>query len=107
MPNSEHGRRESILVSGATGYIGGRLIALLESKNITVRCLARNPEKLKLRVGSTTEIVRGDVLDAASLDQALSGIDTAYYLVHLMAGSQDFEKEDRLAASNFGQAAVK
>ena len=55
----------------------------------------------------TTEIVQGDVLDPASLDEALQGVHTAYYLVHLMSGSKDFEKEDRQAATNFAQAAKK
>ena len=48
-----------------------------------------------------TEIVQGDVLDPASLDRAMQGVHTAYYLVHLMSGSKDFEKEDRQAATNF------
>ena len=66
-----------------------------------LRCLARNPEKMRSRVQSGTEIVQGDVLDPASLDRALQGVHTAYYLVHLMSGSKDFEKEDRQAATNF------
>src|SRR6185436_9273893 len=52
-----------------------------------------------------TEVVRGDVLDPASLDRALQGVHTAYYLVHLMSGSRDFETQDRQAATNFAQAA--
>lgn len=107
MPASEFNVRQSILLTGATGYVGGRLIPLLEAQQIDVRCLARNPEKLRPRVSETTEIVRGDVLDSPSLDRALSGIHTAYYLVHLMAGLKDFEKEDRKAATNFANAAVK
>lgn len=107
MANLEANNHQSILVTGSTGYIGGRLIPLLEAQDVHVRCLARTPEKLRLQVSDGTEIVQGDVLDAASLDQALRGIHTAYYLVHLMAGSKDFEKEDRQAAINFSQAAVK
>ena len=57
--------------------------------------------------GTSTEVVRGDVLDPASLDEALQGVHTAYYLVHLMSGSKDFEKEDRQAATNFAEAAKK
>src|SRR5205814_93119 len=53
----------------------------------------------------TTEIVRGDVLDRPSLDVALRGVHTAYYLVHLMSGSKDFQREDRQAARNFAGAA--
>lgn len=94
-----------VLLAGATGYVGGRLISLLEEQPVTLRCLARHPEKLRSAVQKTTRIVRGDVLDAASLDEALQGVHTAYYLVHLMSGSKDFEKQDRQAAENFATAA--
>lgn len=107
MPNSVSSDNQPILVTGSTGYIGGRLIPLLEAQHISLRCLARDPQKLRHRVGATTEIVQGDVLDASSLDRASQGIHTAYYLVHLMANSEDFEKEDRRAATNFSSAAVK
>jgi uncharacterized protein YbjT (DUF2867 family) len=83
------------------------LIPLLEQQPVMLRCLARNPEKLRSRVGESTEVVRGDVLDAPSLDEALRGVHTAYYLVHSMSGSKDFENEDRQAAANFAQAAKK
>ena len=96
-----------MLLTGASGYVGGRLIPLLEQQPVTLRCLARSPEKMRSRVKETTQIVRGDVLNAPSLDEALRGVHTAYYLVHLMSGSKDFEKEDRQAATNFAQAAKK
>ncbi len=98
-------RQPTILLTGATGYIGGRLVTLLEQRGLSVRCLARDPAKLQNRISATTEVVRGDVLDPASLAAALAGIDTAYYLVHLMASSQDFQREDRQAAENFARAA--
>jgi uncharacterized protein YbjT (DUF2867 family) len=60
---------------------------------------------MRSRVQPGTEIVQGDLLNPASLDRALQGVQTAYYLVHLMSGSKDFEKEDRQAATNFTQAA--
>ena len=94
-----------ILLTGATGYIGSRLLVLLENRDIRVRCLARNPEKLSHRVVEATEIIEGDVLDRQSLDQALTGVTTAYYLVHRMSSSSDFEKQDREAAENFRAAA--
>ena len=97
--------RPLILLTGGTGYVGGRLIPLLEKQAVRLRCLARRPEKMQSRVQPGTEIVQGDVLDPASLDRALQGVQTAYYLVHLMSGSKDFEKEDRQAATNFAQAA--
>jgi uncharacterized protein YbjT (DUF2867 family) len=96
-----------VLLTGASGYVGGRLIPLLERQPVVLRCLARNPDKVRPLVGTPTQVVRGDVLDAPSLDEALHGVHTAYYLVHLMSGSTDFEKEDRQAATHFAQAATK
>lgn len=95
----------TILLTGGSGYVGGRLIPLLERQGVKLRCLARSPEKLRPRVETATEIVKGDVLDQPSLDRALQGVHTAYYLVHLMSGSKDFEREDRQAAMNFAGAA--
>ena len=94
-----------ILLTGATGYVGGRLLQALEGKGHPVRCLARRPEFLRARVGASTEVVHGDVLDANSLTSALAGIRAAYYLVHSMGSTGSFEEQDRIAASNFGQAA--
>jgi uncharacterized protein YbjT (DUF2867 family) len=96
-----------VLLTGATGYVGGRLIPLLELEPVIVRCLARDRDKLRPLVKEPTQIVQGNVLDPPSLDEALDGVTTAYYLVHLMSGSKDFEKEDRRAATNFAQAARK
>ena len=95
----------AILLTGGSGYVGGRLIPRLEQQGVKLRCLARNPDKLRSRVRAATEIVQGDVLDRPSLDRALQGVHTAYYLVHLMAGSKDFEQEDRQAATQFAEAA--
>lgn len=94
-----------VLLTGASGYVGGALIPLLEQKPLALRCLARNPDKLRPRVRESTQIAAGDVLDLESLRNALQGVHTAYYLVHLMSGSKDFEKDDRQAATNFAQAA--
>jgi uncharacterized protein YbjT (DUF2867 family) len=97
--------RPLILLTGASGYIGGRLLPRLEQDGHRVRCLARRPELLKARTEPSTEIVPGDVLHRASLDAALRGVRTAYYLVHSMASAGSFERADREAAANFGQAA--
>lgn len=94
-----------VLLTGATGYIGGRLIGPLEKRPIRLRCMARNPEKLRSRLGGRSVAVGGDVLDRKSLDDALAGVDTAYYLVHGLSGVNNFEIEDRTAAQNFAGAA--
>ena len=99
--------RPLILVAGATGYVGGRLIPKLEQQSVSLRCLARNPDRLQKSVQESTQIVQGDVLDPVSLDKAMQGVHTAYYLVHLMSGSRDFERADRQAAENFATAAQK
>lgn len=105
MPPEQDPNPPVVLLTGATGYVGARLLPLLEEQPIRLRCLARNPEKLQAHVNAATEIVSGDVLDAHSLQRALAGVHTAYYLVHLMSSSADFQKDDRQAAINFGQAA--
>ena len=94
-----------ILVTGATGYVGGRLLRALESQKRQLCCLARRPEALKARVGASTRVIGGDVLDARSLGPALKGVHTAYYLVHSMSGATGFEANDRKAAQNFAAAA--
>lgn len=96
---------KKILLTGTTGYIGGRLLPILEAKGVPVRCLTRRAASLDNKVGSGTEVVEGDVLDAQSLGEALQGIDTAIYLIHSMGSTTDFASEDRLAATNFATAA--
>ena len=64
-------RKLRILLTGATGYVGGRLLPALEAAGYSVRCLARRPEFLQQRVGPETEVVRGDCLDASSLRRAM------------------------------------
>lgn len=97
--------REIVLLTGATGYVGGRLLALLEGRGTRARCLTRRPESLWSRTGPTTEVVAGDVLAPVSLVAALNGIGTAYYFVHSMGADRDFAEQDRQAATNFAQAA--
>lgn len=94
-----------VLLTGATGYVGGRLLSLLEQQGVRVRCLCRRPEAMRARAAATTEIAAGDVLDAASLAAAVQGVDTAYYLVHSLGAERDFAEQDRIAATNFAQAA--
>ncbi len=94
-----------VLLTGATGYVGGRLLTLLVEDGWRVRCLARQPENLLARVPEGVEVVPGDLFEAASLQVAMDGVDAAFYLVHSMGAAGDFEKQDRRAAQNFGAAA--
>ena len=94
-----------ILLTGATGYVGGRLLQALEREGQPLRCLARAPERLLGRVGPGTQVVAGDVLNNNGLDAALAGVGVAYYLVHSMGSAGAFEADDRRAAQQFGAAA--
>ncbi len=94
-----------ILLTGATGYVGGRLLGALEASGRRVRCLARRPDELRERVAPGTEVCAGDVRDEAAVRAALEGVDTAYYLVHSMGAGAGFEEADREAARTFGRAA--
>ena len=97
-----------ILVTGATGYIGGRLVPQLLAKGYRVRCLVRDPDRLRGRTWeNSVEVVAGDVLDPSSLARAFEGCGAAYYLVHSMAsGTGSFQERDLVAARNFAEAAA-
>ncbi len=97
--------KRTILLTGASGYIGGRLLPRLEARTDRVRCLARTPANVMSRVGENTEVVEGDLLDPESLSDAFEGVDSAYYLVHSMATGDDFEELERQSATNFARAA--
>ena len=98
----------NVLVTGATGYIGGRLVPRLVEAGHTVRCLARDPSRLDGRAWLGVEVVAGDALDSASVTRALSGMDVAYYLIHALAGGEKgFAERDRAAAETFGAAAAR
>src|SRR3989442_9959385 len=99
------GSRRPILLTGASGYIGGRLLQRLEASSRPLRCLTRHADALRSRVGPGTEVVEGDVLDRGSLDQAFRDVHTACYLVHSMGDARDFTELDRRAAVNFAEAA--
>ncbi|MEU8956393.1 SDR family oxidoreductase [Streptomyces sp. NPDC048518] len=94
------------LVTGASGYIGGRLVPELLAAGHRVRCLARSPGKLRdLPWAGKVETVKGDVTDADSVGAALDGIDVAYYLVHALGSGSGFEETDRRAARIFAEQA--
>lgn len=103
--------RQRVLVTGATGYIGGRLVKRLLEEGCLVTAMARSLGKLGCRPWAAhpnIRLVKADVMDPASLDQALTGCDAAYYLVHSMTpGAKDFADADRTSARNFAQAATR
>jgi uncharacterized protein YbjT (DUF2867 family) len=95
-----------ILVTGATGYIGGRLVPRLLKQGHRVRCLVRDPARLEGRDWyDDVEIVAGDVLAADTLSPVMRDVDVAYYLIHSMGAGADFEERDVTAARNFANAA--
>jgi uncharacterized protein YbjT (DUF2867 family) len=94
-----------VLLTGATGYIGGRLLSRLERRGVHVRCLSRRPDVLIGRIGPNTEIVSADLDEPETLGAALEGVDTAYYLVHSMTSRTSFAQADRKAATAFARAA--
>ena len=100
----------TILLTGASGHIGGRLLRVLEAAGAggarRIRCLSREPGRVAA-AAPATEVVRGDCLDTASLDTALASVDTAFYLVHSMESGADFAARDRRAAANFAAAAAR
>ena len=96
-----------ILLTGATGYVGGGLLRALEQSGRKICCLTRHPETLLPRVAPATTVAAGDVMDSESLRAAMEGVHTAYYLVHSMTSRDRFEEEDRKAAAAFGSAAQR
>lgn len=96
------------LVTGATGYIGGRLIPELLDRGHRVRAMARTPAKLdQARWREHVEVVRGDLTEPDSLARAFDGVDVVYYLVHSMGTSRDFVAEEAQSARNVAAAAER
>jgi uncharacterized protein YbjT (DUF2867 family) len=104
MPPAE---RQRVLVTGVTGYVGGRLIPLLLARGYRVRVLVRDSDRLAGRSWrDRVEVAVGDVLDPATLPAALDGVDAAYYLIHSMSSHADFAQRDLRAARTFAEAAA-
>jgi uncharacterized protein YbjT (DUF2867 family) len=94
-----------ILVTGASGYVGGHLARRLADAGAPVRCLARRPDLLRGQVPASAEIVAGDLLRPETLVSAFAGVQTAYYLVHSLGSGADFEASEELCARHFVAAA--
>lgn len=98
--------REIILVTGATGYVGGRLVPSLLAAGYRVRCLVRDSERLQGRTWvDQVEVCQGDLLKPDTLEAAMRGVRVVYYLIHSMGGGNDFFERDLAAARNCGEAA--
>lgn len=95
-----------ILVTGASGYVGGRLVSLLLDRGYRVRCLVRTPAKVASAPwADRVELVAGDV--GGDLDAVMAGVDAAYYLVHSIGAAADWAEHDRIVAGNFRDAAAR
>jgi uncharacterized protein YbjT (DUF2867 family) len=97
--------RRLVLVTGATGYVGGRLVPALLDRGYRVRCLVRRPNEARSRLPGDVEVVGGDLGDRGTLGPAMAGVDTAFYLVHALAAGGDLWREETEAARNFAAAA--
>lgn len=96
-----------VLVTGATGFIGGRLTQALAESGVSVRCLVRSEARARHLRAMGCEVVEGDVIDAGSLEGVGRGIDVAYYLIHAMAGGEGFREREQAGARNFAEMASR
>jgi uncharacterized protein YbjT (DUF2867 family) len=100
-------KTKTVLVTGSTGYIGRRLThRLLETSALNVRILVRNRNKVQTAIADQVEIREGSTFDSASLAAAVTGVDTAFYLIHSMGSTEDYRNLDRISAENFRDACI-
>lgn len=102
--HSTTNRQKTVLVTGATGYVGSRLVPRI-LPHYHVRCLVRDASRLDDSIRDQVEVRQGDVMHSSSLRECLQGVDVAFYLIHGLGYGADFQKKDRLAAENFVTAA--
>lgn len=101
----DRNKQSLVLLIGATGYVGGRLLVRLLDVGLRVRCAARQPENLSDVTHPNSQIVKADLLEFESLKKALEGVSLAFYLAHSLGSTSDFEQKERDCAENFAQAA--
>ena len=98
----------TVLITGATGYIGRRLKdRLLSQGKYRLRLLVRNPQRIRPDTRRQVDVIQGDTFSPESLDQALNGIDVAFYLIHSMGAGKDYARRDRTSAENFRRACIR
>ncbi|MFW2367740.1 MAG: SDR family oxidoreductase [Desulforhopalus sp.] len=101
-------KTKNVLVTGATGYIGRRLThRLLETSEMAIRVLVRNPNKVQVSMSDKVDIRVGSTFDKESLLAALAGVDIAFYLIHSMGTTEDYSNLDRVSAENFRDACIE
>jgi uncharacterized protein YbjT (DUF2867 family) len=101
---------KTVVLTGATGYVGGALLPRLLEAGHAVRCVVRDRARAEASLPSGATLIEGDVLSGKGLDEAADGADVAYYLVHSMgggSGGEDFADRDRRAARTFGEAMAR
>ncbi len=96
-----------IALTGATGYVGGRLLGALDQRSARLRCLTRRPDDLRPRVPAGAQVVHADVLDPPSLTEALAEVDVAFYLVHALGSGEALYATELRGATNFAKAAAQ
>lgn len=100
-------KQKTVLVTGATGYIGRRLThRLLQQGTVNVRLMVRNKDKVQASIAEKVDIREGSTFEKPSLEAALAGVETAFYLIHSMGSADDYSNLDRVSAENFRDACI-
>jgi len=105
---SDSSKPRRVLLTGATGYVGGRLLPVLAARDdLIVRCMVRDPARLESRYGGRVELAEADAMDAAAVGEAMRDVDVAFYLIHALGGDADFAEQEQEAARHFAEAAER